>query len=90
MRSKYAIALWIWAFGILCWSGKYLDSPLDWQDWARIVWEWAKIALLVYSGVLLLDAQQEIENLEHTNQRLEGIIANLQKSPQKMFKSARP
>ncbi len=78
MRMKCAFALWIWAFCIVCWAAKNLEPIFDWHGWMAEGWEAIKIALLAYSGFLLITAEQERERLEHFNQRLEQIVGELQ------------
>ena len=78
MRWKCAIALWIWAFCILCWAAKNLEPSFDWRGWLLSAWELARVGILAYAGLLLVMANDEIEQLEHSNKGLEQIIGQLQ------------
>jgi hypothetical protein len=63
MRLKYAVVLWVWAVCLLAWAGKHLEPVTDWKGWIAVLWEFAKCAFLIRVGVILVDADQEIERL---------------------------
>ena len=58
MRGTSAVALWVWAFCILCWIGKYLDPVPDWKRGIAVIFELAKCVFLVYVGISLIDASK--------------------------------
>ena len=81
MRRKVAAVCWFATAGILVTSGPDVGALFEWRELVFLVWVVAKIAFLVYTGILLWDADQEIDSLKHTQNRLEEIIAELQSSP---------
>jgi hypothetical protein len=78
MRWKCAIALWIWALCILLWDAKHNEPILDWQGWLVAGWDLLKVGLLGYAGLLLVIANEDLKNLEHSNETLHEIIGKLQ------------
>jgi hypothetical protein len=81
VRRKVASVCWFAAAGILIMSGPDVGILFEWRELVFLAWVVARIAFLVYTGVLLWDADQEIDSLKHTQNRLEEIIAQLQGSP---------
>jgi hypothetical protein len=84
MRRKVAAVCWFAAAGILITSGPDVGTLFEWRELVFLVWVGARIGFLAYAGVLLWDADQEIDSLKHTQNRLEEIIAELQSSPSRL------
>jgi hypothetical protein len=80
VRWKFAIGLWISAFCILAWAANNLDPVFDWHGWLRVGWHFGRIAFLCYAGFLLVQAQEEIDGLKYTRDRLEEAIGEWQRS----------
>jgi hypothetical protein len=81
MRRKIAAVCWFAAAGILITSGPDVGTLFEWHELVFLVWVVARIGFLAYTGILLLDADQEIDSLKQTQSRLEEIIAESQSSP---------
>lgn len=81
MRRKVAAVCWFAAAGILITSGPDVGTLFEWRELVFLVWVVARIGFVAYTGILLWDADQEIESLKHTQNRLEEIIAESQSSP---------
>jgi hypothetical protein len=81
MRRKIAAVCWFASAGILVTSGPDVGTLFEWHELVFLTWVAARIAFLTYTGVLLWDADQEIDSLNRSQNRLEEIIAELQNSP---------
>lgn len=81
MRRKVAGVCWFAAAGVLITSGPDVGTLFEWHELVFLVWVVARIGFLAYTGILLWDADQEIDSLKHTQSRLEETIAESQNSP---------
>ena len=81
MRRKVAAVCWFAAAGILITSGPDVGTLFEWRELRFLIWVVARIGFLVYTGILLWDADQEIDSLKRTQNQLEEIIAEMQSSP---------
>jgi len=80
LRIKVGIGLWIWAFCVLASSAAEEVAPVTGrQDWMKVVWALLKIAFLVYAGILLFTADEEIERLAYSNKSSERFIGEILK-----------
>jgi hypothetical protein len=81
IRRKVAAACWFAAAGILITCGHDKGTLFEWHEILFILWIGVRIGFLAYTGILLWDADKEIDSLKHTENRLQEIIAELQESP---------
>jgi hypothetical protein len=78
MKTPLAFLLFLGA--VIVFFGAPEHPFSDWHSFRILAWTLLKVGLLTYSGFQLLEAQQEIDALKHTNEYSERIIAELQNS----------
>ena len=80
MRRKVSAICWLAAAIVLITSRPDVGTLFEWRELAFLVWLAARIGFLAYTGILLWEADEEIESLKRTQNRLEEIISELQSS----------
>lgn len=76
-RWECAIALWVWAIGILVSNSDF--SPFTWEEWLLVGWISLKVALLICSGVLLIVANEEVKRLQQNKEDLLQLFAQMER-----------
>lgn len=80
MRRIVAGICWLGAAAVLVTMGKDVGTIFEWSEIVFLSWGVARIGFLLYAGILLWDADYEIDSLKQTQVRLEEIIGELQNS----------
>ena len=52
---------------------------IGWHGWMMVAWALLKIAFLVYAGIVLFNADEEIERLTYSNKSSERLIEEIPK-----------
>jgi hypothetical protein len=78
-RRVVAGIFWFTAAGVLVTSRKDVGTLFEWHELLFISWLIIRIGFFSYAGVLLWDADEEIDSLRQNQVRLEQIIGEAQR-----------